>query len=125
MKIRTWHFESLFVAAVLVMVVAVFGKHWHEWLGALAVWLTFGHTCIAFRLQEAEEEREAQAGDVLVECHWKAKYYFIAKEITWLLLFAILGSYTSMAGVFLFLAYPYWRRFWVGMRKKRRGSNAV
>lgn len=105
---------------MLFTVIHFFGTHWHEWLGALAVWLTFGYVSISFRLQEAEAEREHQAGDVLVECHWKAKYYFIAKELTWLLLFAILGSYTSMAGVFIFLAYPYWRQYWVSRRKAKR-----
>jgi hypothetical protein len=122
MKIRTWHFESAFVAIALTTVIYLFGQHWHEWIGALAVWLTFGYISIAFRLQEAEEERQSKAGDVMVDCHWKAKYYFLGKELTWLPLFAILGSYTSMAGVFIFLAYPYWRRWWVSRRRARQAA---
>lgn len=130
----------LVVALILVAVTIFSGKGWIEWIGALAVLLTFAHVQVADRLAEGEASREEraehwgmthellilpeghekrpteddvkQANDRLygyVECHWKLKYFLVSKEICWLVYFVVLGAYSALVGVGVFLAYPVWR----------------
>lgn len=106
--IRTWHIEMLVVAAVLAAVALLSGGGWTELLGAAAVTLTFGHAQVADRLAERDAARERPS----VACHRWATRYLVTKETLWLLYFVIHKSWAALAGVFLFLAYPIWRRFW-------------
>jgi len=139
--VRTWHYEMIFVAVTLSAVAACsqifLGKGVVEWVGALAVLLTFAHVQVADRLAEAEATREelhARASrlsqeyehlvckpaleDVRdaerryhlhVDCHHWARRYLVGKEICWLIYFVVLGAYTALVGVAVFLAYPIWR----------------
>jgi hypothetical protein len=99
----------LFVAGVL-LAVNLFrdGVHPLEYLAALAVFLSFGHAQIADRLAEKEENKTIPE----VECYKKLWYYFIGKEICWFLFFILSHAYSALAGVFIFLAYPFWRKFY-------------
>ena len=110
--LRTWHIESAVVIAVLVTVVLVTGRgaSHTEWLGAIAVYLTFGHASVSFRLSEAEERRSTRE----VECYRKLKWYYYGKEMCWLTYFVLLGLWSPLVGVGVFLFYPYWRNVWIG-----------
>lgn len=79
-----------------------------ELLGAIAVFLSFGHAQIADRLAEKEGQKEKPE----VACYKKLWYYFIGKELFWLVYFLMNHSYSALAGVFIFLAYPVWRKFY-------------
>lgn len=103
---KTWHKEALIVAIILALVA---GKKPLEWLGSLAVLLTFMHAQIGFRLQEAEAQRIPT--QVHVACWWKLQYYFVAKELCWFLYFGLMGAWSALVGVVVFLVYPVWRRY--------------
>lgn len=106
--IRTWHIEIAVVAIVLVAVAAASGGGAIELLGAGAVVLTFGHAQVAERLAE----REAARTRPTVACHPWATRYLVGKETLWCVYFVLHHSWSALAGVGLFLAYPVWRRWW-------------
>lgn len=105
---RTWHVETLVVAAVLGTVALVSGGGWLELVGALAVLLSFGHASVSSRLQE----REAARPDVTVDCHRWLTRYWVSKEALWLVYFVAHQSWSALAGVGLFLLHPVWRKWW-------------
>jgi hypothetical protein len=105
--IRTWHLELAFAAFVLACVAAATGG-WLQWIAAAAVLGTFAHMQVGDRLQEREAAREQPT----VECHALLARYLVAKEALWVAFFALSGSWTALAGVPLFLLYPFWRRWW-------------
>ena len=104
---KTWHVEMVVVATVLA-VVAFFGKGGVEWIGAAAVLLTFGHAQVADRLAERDAARERPS----VSCHRWAVRYLVGKEALWLVYFVLHRSWAALAGVGLFLLYPFWRAWW-------------
>lgn len=108
---KTWHFESAFAASVLIGI-ALWRDQPVEWVGAAAVWLTFGHVSIADRLAERQTLKEQPD----VECHRWLVRHLVAKEILWCVYFVMLESYTALFGVALFLLHPVWRR-WYRKRK--------
>ncbi len=112
---KTWVYEFTVVLIILVVVAVITKKGLIEWIGVLAVLVTFGHTQIADRLHEREAQRYQIDKSAEVECYWKLNYYFYIKEILWFTYFVFLGAYSALVGVFLFLLYPIWRRYW---RKK-------
>lgn len=105
---KTWQFEMLVVAAILVTVALATGGGPLELLGAGAVLLSFAHAQVADRLAE----REASRARPSVECHRWATRYLVGKESLWLLYFVMHRSWAALAGVGLFIVYPLWRRFW-------------
>ncbi len=106
---KTWKVEMLVVAVILLTVNFFAQKLFSiEILAAIAVLLTFGHAQIADRLAEKEAQREEPE----VECFRKMWYYFVGKEIFWLLYFFLNHSYSALVGVFVFLFYPVWRRIY-------------
>jgi hypothetical protein len=114
---KTWKLEMLVVAAVLIAVNYLTHKLFTiEILAAFAVLMTFGHAQIADRLAEQEALRTVPA----VDCYRKMWYYFVGKETFWFLYFYLNHSYSALVGVFLFLAYPAWRRIY---RKRIQRDN--
>ena len=112
---RTWVWELLVVATVLIAVWLITGGGWTEALGAIAVILTFCHTQVAFRLEEQQKnnllEPDGSINVRTVECfRWQSRY-FLGKEICWLLYFTLLGAWSALAGDFMFLIYPWWREY--------------
>jgi hypothetical protein len=104
---RTWQFELAVVSAVLAFIAFLSGG-WAAWVGAAAVALSFAHAQVATRLQEKEEVRPVPE----VECHrWLARY-FVSKEALWAVYFIANRSWPALAGVALFISYPFWRRWW-------------
>lgn len=112
-----WQAEAAVVALVLAGV-AILRGGWLEWVGALAVLLSFMHGQIADR-HGAAEAAAAARGDVRVACwRWSARY-FIGKEIAWVVYFVAHRSWSALVGCGLFLLYPLWRR-WYTRREEVR-----
>lgn len=107
-ELKTWHLETSVVASILLVVALVSGGDWLELLGVAAVVMTFGHASISNRLVEREAIREV----VTVECHRSLNRYWVGKEILWAVLFAAHGAWSALAGVALFLIYPFWRKWY-------------
>jgi Flp pilus assembly protein TadB len=114
--VRTWHIEAAVMAAVLLGTVLVAGGGWVEWVGAAAVWLSSRHMSVADRLREREERRPTSD----VECYRWLDRYWLSKEALWLVYFVALGAWSALAGVVLFLVYPYWRRGYLRFRPLSR-----
>jgi len=110
--VQTYVIEYVFVASILITVAVVARKGWIEWIGIVAVFLTFGHASIAERLREREELRQIKKTPIEVHCYYKLPYYFYAKEILWFIYFVLLGAWSALAGVILFLFYTPWRNFY-------------
>ena len=109
---RTWHVEAFFVALVLVAISIISKKGMIEWIGTVAVFITFLYSSIADRLQEAEQLRAHAHESIVVECHKKLPVYFYLKESLWLVYFFLLGAWSALAGVFIFIGYGWWRKYW-------------
>lgn len=105
---KTWHVETAVVAAVLVTVALASGGRTIELLGAGAVLLSWGHASVASRLAEREAARERP----IVECHRWAVRYLVGKEALWVAYFVLHHSWSALVGCALFLAHPFWRRWW-------------
>ncbi len=111
----TWQIEASFVAVVLIATVLLTGAHLREWVGALAVLFTFMHGQIAERMAEAQ----AKLSKPTVECFRLSQSYFMAKEALWLVYFVLCQTWSALAGVFVFLLYPFWRKYYY--RRYRAG----
>lgn len=113
---KTWHIESAFVflclASVAVLRLVLTGQGWVEWIGVFAVWATFGHASVADRLEEKEKKRILTTGKPEVECYRMLSRYFYLKEICWFLYFVLIGAYSALVGVLIFLLYGWWRKTW-------------
>lgn len=96
-----------------------------EWLGAAAVLAAFAHGQVSDRLAEHARKTDRYAANanghlgmpVRESRHhaycwrWSLRY-FVAKESLWLVYFVAHRSWSALAGVFVFLAYPLWRRWY-------------
>ena len=108
----TYRWEYLVAAAYLasVTVVSLRGASAvgavAQVLGSAAVFATFGHMSVASRLEEAQERTSTKT----VECYRKLTRYLVVKEALWLVTFVLLGAWTPLAGIPLFILYPAWRK---------------
>jgi hypothetical protein len=100
--------EAFVVAVVLAAVAAVTGGGLLQWLSALAVLLSFMHAQVADRMTELQ----AAAVRPDVPCWRWSRRYFLGKELAWCAVFAMSRAWPALAGVALFLLYPFWRRAW-------------
>lgn len=121
MKIRTWHMEGAVVALSLAGALITFGKagDWREWVAALGVQLGFHHASVADRLREAEERRPISDHHV-ERVAWLHRYW-VGKEVAWVTYFIATGAVSALVGCAVFLAHPFWRR-WYRSRQSRRTS---
>jgi uncharacterized membrane protein YfcA len=101
-KVKTYHLEMLFVAVILSAVVIASGSGFIEWIGAIAVLLSFGYMTLNNRLHESQEQED----------QGKLYYYYMSKEIFWLMYFVILGAYSGIVGIFIFICYHPWRNYY-------------
>mgnify|MGYP001581593588 CR=1 FL=1 len=111
-KIRTWHIEFTFVGCILILIGIFSDKGFVEWIGVLAVFLTFAHTSVSDRLAEQQAKLVKKVGKAEVHCYWKLNYYFYGKEIAWFIYFLMLGAWSALGGAILFLIYRPWRKLW-------------
>ena len=119
MRPKTWQIEMIVVGNILFPVALLTAKpenYYAEYIGALAVLLTFAHVQVADRLAEQAEQEEKEKGETTVDCHRWTKRYLLSKEICWCLYFVLLGAYSALVGVGVFLLYPVWRHYY---RKRR------
>lgn len=110
--LKTYQLEQVFVGLVLIIAALITQRGLIEWVGVVAVFLNFGHVSVADRLREAEELRQQHKDLVSVECYKKLDHYYFSKEIFWLLYFVLLGAWSALVGVGLFLLYTPWRRMY-------------
>ena len=115
LHVHTYQVESGFVLLVLLLVTVISGGEAVEWIGVGAVFFAFAHAKVANRLAEREEYRQINAyceGIGILSCHHKTKRYFIIKEMLWFVYFILLGAWSALVGVILFLLYEPWRKLW-------------
>lgn len=105
--LRTKHVENVFVFGCLALTTVLTHGGWKDWLAVAAVYFTFKHAQIADRMREQEDLRPIPS----IECPEWLDRFFVLKEMCWIAFFVVSGSYPALAGCFLFLAYPVWRRF--------------
>jgi hypothetical protein len=106
---RTWHMELAMVVLILGAAAALTNpSSLANWIGVIAVSLSFAHAQVADRLAERDAARPRPA----VACHRWATRYLVAKELAWVAVFVLLGAWTALVGAGLFLLYPLWRRHW-------------
>lgn len=115
---KTYHIENVFVLIILVTVGLFSGKGVVEWVGVLAVFFNFGYVSVANRLEEAEKNRISRGETTEVWCYEKLQHYLYAKEILWTVYFIMLHAWSALAGVGIFLLFPYWRKIWRKYHKK-------
>lgn len=84
-------------------------------LGGFAVYSSFEYMTVASRLEEAQARHPTRT----VECFEKLRRILVRRELLWVATFALLGAWTSMAGVPLFLLYPTWRAAYRRAREVR------
>ncbi len=108
----TYHWEAVFVGIILCITGLMSDKGWIEWVGVVAVFFTFMHASVAERLAESEGYRKTQGEAIYVDCYYKLPRYFYIKEACYFVYFILLGAWSAVVGVFIFLAYPIWRKYW-------------
>jgi len=116
--LRTWHFELIVVCGALVAVNLSAKAKPIEWIGALAVLLSFGHASVCDRMAE----RQAQMSKPDVDCHKWSLRYFVGKEVLWVIYFFLHHSYSALVGCGVFLLHPIWRHWYRRRRPLSRAS---
>lgn len=104
----TWQCEAAFVAFVLAVVVLSTGNHFKEWVGSGAVFFSFMHAQIADRMKEKQAAMEKPS----VECWPFLQRYFYTKEALWFVYFVLSETWSALVGVFVFMLYPLWRKYY-------------
>jgi len=119
-KGRTWEYEVLFVASILVLVGILTSPNISAvitdsraalqffiiWISAAAVLCSFLHAQIgAFMAEDMSHAEEP-----ITPCFHKLETYWMWKEVLWLSVFFISGAYPAIAGNIIFILYPSWRR---------------
>lgn len=104
----TSQIEGAVVAAVLLCVLLTKEFSWIELIGSVAVLLTFLHAQVANCMTEQQATLETPT----VECYRWAGRYYVAKEVFWFAYFALMGAWSALVGVFVFLLFPYWRKLY-------------
>jgi hypothetical protein len=110
--LKTYHLEQVFVAIILIITALITQRGLVEWVGVIAVFLNFGHVTVAERLREAEAMRHARNEPVVVDCYKKLDYYYFGKELFWLVYFIMLGAWSALVGIGIFLLYRPWREMY-------------
>jgi hypothetical protein len=83
-----------------------------DWVALFGVYFSFAHASVADRLAEVEGDRATAGQAPIIECYGKLHTSFLKREVAWFLTFFLLHAWSALAGVFIFLAYPVWRRAW-------------
>lgn len=114
---KTWQKEALVVGVILFGTALLSRAPAIEYIGSLAVLFTFMHAQVGFRFSEAAQNQVSEP----VSCHKLSTRYFLAKEVLWFSYFAMLGAWSALIGVLVFLLYPFWRKHY----RLRRGCKSV
>ena len=108
---RTWQAEAAVICIVLAVTVVVSGGDIKEWIGAFAVLFTFMHAQVADRMAE----KQAEMINPSVGCHAFSARYYMVKEALWIIYFILSHTWAALTGGIIFLAYPFWRRWYRSM----------
>lgn len=98
--------EASFVLFALLMIAALSGGQWRDWLGAAAVFLTFLHAQLAFDFEDSQQGIPKPA---VQNFRWAGRL-FVTKEVMWVLTFFMTGSWPLCLGSVIFATYPHWRK---------------
>ena len=104
----SWQIEAAICGLVLLVTVILTGGAWIEMIGAMAVFFSFMHAQVADSMAQNQQSKEVPE----VHCHAWLGRYFITKELLWLAYFTLSQTWAALAGVFVFLIYPLWRRYY-------------
>lgn len=120
-RVHIYHIEDVFVALVLIGATWGSGNSYIEWIGALAAFISYKHIVISFRLQEIIEKEESENIDKEEASHLREagrqSKYFYGKESLWFLYFVLLGGWSGVISVIVFLLYPVWHTFRIKYHK--------
>lgn len=108
---KTWISELLFVITILTCVLAYNGINGPEIFGTLAVITTFCYVQVATRLDESIRNKQDHDSGHEVHCRAWLTRYLLLKEILWCAYFSLLGAWSALFGVAIFIAYPFWRKY--------------
>lgn len=97
--------EAAITGMTLSLIAVMSGSKLTDWMGAAAVFITFLHWQMSYSMQESLSTRPSENSQ---NYHWSARL-FVAKEVLWLVTFALSGCYPLCAGSLLFATYPRWR----------------
>ena len=100
-SIQDW--EALGVFFVLTAIWLVNGAHAVDWISAAAVFFGFLYAQLAFDIAEGGEHASPSQSNAHM------RRLFVLKEATWLLTFAMLGSWPLLVGALMFIVYPAMR----------------
>lgn len=130
----TWHYESAVALTVLFVTAALTAPRpwlapspeaWRmfavNWVSAAAVFLSFLHGKVGYRMSEAMSASGASS----VHCYEWSGRYWLGKELLWLVVFILSGAYPAIAGSVIFMIYPAWREIHLQERLKLRGTRAA
>jgi hypothetical protein len=131
-KRPTWHFEGMFAALLLCLVATLTTPQpwvgigtWRAfgitWVSAAAVFLSFLHGKVGYRMSEAM----ATTGASSVHCYEWSGRYWLGKELLWFVVFLLSGAYPAIVGNVIFMVYPAWREIHLQERLKLRGTRAA
>jgi hypothetical protein len=116
-KIRTWMWEAGFVWLCLSTTTLLTKGGFVDWLATVAIWISFLYTSICDRLGELEKPPSEGSKAFRV-----AQRLLQLREALWFLYFWMVGSYSVLVGVMLFLLYPLWRRFYRNLYPRDRND---
>ncbi len=106
----------IIVGIILIAAALITKKGRIERVGVVAVFLTFGHSVIADRLEEAERLRQRDDDEknekYRVQCYYKLQRYYYGKELCRTIYFITLGARSALVGVVIFLLYTPRRRLY-------------
>ncbi len=109
---KTWFYECIIVFILLVIQLIIssyfLSFSYKEIIGLFAVMFSFMHGQVSDRLQEKQSIKIKPD----VECYKYSTYYFITKEIFWILYFIISNTWSALSGAVIFSLYPIWRKIY-------------
>ena len=97
--------EASIVALSLSLIAYCSGGKLTDWLGSVAVFITFLHGQLSFEMEESQSKLKEAA---VKNYHWSGRL-FVTKELLWFATFALAGCWPLCAGCLLFASYPHWR----------------
>ncbi len=92
--------EALAVFLLLTIIWLANGAHAVDWISAAAVFFGFLYAQLAFELAEGAQWADPYSATT------RMRRLFILKEATWVLTFAMIGSWPLLTGAVVFMGYP-------------------
>ena len=97
--------EMIVVGSILFVVNLFTANKWNDWLGGVAVFCGFLYTAAVEDLAGNSERTNKK-----INTKQLRRSYFL-KEALWFSFFIINKNYAPLAGILIFLIFPYWRKY--------------